>query len=160
MKKVPLFLIIAMLTGCANVKSNELACRAIGITDGDTFGCLTDEKKIIKVRMLGIDAPERKQPFGNKAKQTLTKLIHQKRIRLEVSGKDRYQRTLATVWDNEQNINLEMMQLGMAWSYPRNPENQYFQVEQNARQQRVGLWQQKKPVEPQKFRKANRKKKK
>ena len=133
-------------------------CFVVGISDGDTFTCLTANLKPIKVRLAEIDAPEKAQPFGKKSRQMLGSLIHKRHVTLAIQGYDRYQRTLATVYDRQgQNINLIMVQQGMAWAYKQYATTPiYAQAEQIARNKRLGLWQDHSPIEPHLWRHSKR----
>ena len=133
-------------------------CFVVGISDGDTFTCLTANRKTIKVRLAEIDAPEKAQPFGKKSRQMLGSLIHKSQVTLDIQGYDRYQRTLATVYDKQgQNINLIMVQQGMAWAYRQYLHDvAYLQAEQTAREHRRGLWRDRSPVEPHLWRQQRR----
>ena len=133
-------------------------CFVVGISDGDTFTCLTANRKPIKVRLAEIDAPEKAQPFGKKSRQMLGSLIHKRHVTLAIQGYDLYQRTLATVYDKQgQNINLIMVQQGMAWAYRQYLHDvTYLQAEQTARENRLGLWRDRSPVEPHLWRQQRR----
>lgn len=117
-------------------------CRVVGITDGDTFICLTEERRQITVRMEQIDAPEKGQPFGQKAKSTLSEYIHGQVVRLDESGQDRYGRTLAEVYDERgRNINMLMVQAGLAWAYKEHLTNTAYQeMQDEATRENRGLW--------------------
>ena len=133
-------------------------CFVVGISDGDTFTCLTENLNPIKVRLAEIDAPEKAQPFGKKSRQMLGSLIHKRHVTLAIQGYDRYQRTLATVYDRQgQNINLIMVQQGMAWAYRQYLQDVvYLQAEQTAREHRRGLWRDPSPIEPHLWRQQQR----
>lgn len=99
MKKLLLFIVLLS----SNLSfANDIYCKVVGITDGDTIKCLTDAKKQIKVRLYQIDAPESKQAFGSKSKQALSNLVFNRDILLELHGKDKYRRTLGTIYFSQQ----------------------------------------------------------
>lgn len=123
----------------------------IGVIDGDTFDMMQGGKKI-RVRMFGIDAPERKQDYYQKSKQALSDLIFQKNVRLQQKGKDRYKRVLANVYVGDNWINYEMVRSGMAWHFTRYSKDlQVANAEKEARAAKRGLWSMK-AVAPWEFR--------
>ena len=86
---VPLLLIFTL-----SAQAETLEGKVVKIADGDTLTLLTSTKDQVKIRLAGIDTPERKQPFGNRAKQALAKLAFQKQALIEAETKDRYGRTV------------------------------------------------------------------
>ncbi|CBW29638.1 thermonuclease family protein [Haemophilus influenzae] len=149
-----LLLIFTVLSACSREKNT---CRVVKISDGDTLTCLTKGNKSIKVRLAEIDAPEKSQAFGQKSKKTLSDLVYQKNVRLSLKGKDRYQRTLAIVYYQDKNINLEMVKQGMAWAYKQYSHDPiYLQAQENAQAKGIGLWADNNPIEPSQWRRQEK----
>jgi len=131
--------------------------KVVHIADGDTLTILTESKKQVKVRLAGIDTPEKMQPFGNRSKQALAALTFKKQARVEVETKDKYGRTVGTIFIKGQNINAEMIRQGMAWVYRKYTNDQkLYSLEAEAKQAKRGLWATKKPIEPWLWRKGKR----
>lgn len=158
------FVLIALMVGCTNGKTiTNRDCRVVAILDGDTLECvdtqLNQPKKVdkITVRLAYIDAPKKGQAFGQVSKRSLSDMVYQKQVMLKIHGQDKYNRTLAEVFYNDTNINQQMIRLGMAWAY-RNfkPSQAYIELENQAKNSRLGLWSEPNPVEPSKWRKTNK----
>ncbi len=129
--------------------SIELSGKAIKIVDGDTFDLLTKDKKTLRIRMNGIDCPERKQDFYQSAKKALSGYIFSKEVNLVTNGHDRNKRIIATVYCNGENINLAMIRDGMAWHYKKYSADTVFaNAEKQARLHRKGLWSHDNPIAP------------
>lgn len=132
----------------------QITGKAVKVTDGDTFHLLTDNKEQIKVRMYGIDAPEKTQDFGQKSKERLSELIFGKTMIIDVKGKDRYGRALGVVYVHGIDINRQMIINGMAWHYKKyDASTEYSEAESKARSERSGIWSMPNPVPPWEFRK-------
>ncbi|WP_254772789.1 thermonuclease family protein [Nitrosospira multiformis] len=91
--------------------------RVVKIADGDTVTVLDESKHQHKVSLIGIDAPERKQPFRTVSRQNLADLVFGKEVAVEWHKQDRYQRVLGKVLLNGQDVNLKQIKAGLAWHY-------------------------------------------
>jgi len=98
--------------------TRRLTGKCVSITDGDTIKILLDNQQI-KVRLEGIDCPERDQPFGQKAKAFIGELCHGKVVTVTDMGEDRYGRTLGVVMVGNKNANKELIKAGLAWHFKR-----------------------------------------
>lgn len=127
----------------------------IKIYDGDTITALTSQKEKIKIRLYGIDAPELKQPFGKASKRHLIDLISNKSLNINEKGKDKYGRTLAVLYNGDQDINAQMVIDGYAWAYDKFSKD-YVTFQQNAQLLKKGLWIDKDVVRPSDFRKLKK----
>jgi endonuclease YncB( thermonuclease family) len=107
-------LAIATTAVAASPPVPTLTGKVVGIADGDTLTLLVNKTQI-KVRLEGIDTPERAQPFGRKAGQAVAERVFGKVVQVDDLGKDRYGRTLGIVRLGKRNINLEPVQEGWAW---------------------------------------------
>ena len=141
------------------LSAQVLSGKVVKIADGDTFTLLVNNHDQVKVRLDGIDAPEKKQAFGNKAKQFLSSMIRGVPVTVKVLKKDRYGRSIGKVSTSKvKDVNLEMIKAGYAWHYKEyNKEKSYASAEINARKRKLGLWQDRNPIKPQDFRKMKRK---
>jgi endonuclease YncB( thermonuclease family) len=115
--------------------------KVVGITDGDTLTVLTPDKRQIKVRLAEIDTPEKKQPYGTKARQSLADICFGKHARLSEHLTDRYGRTVARVYCDGVDANAEQVRRGAAWVYRQYAKDQsLFVLEEEARKAKRGLW--------------------
>ncbi|MCB1918655.1 MAG: thermonuclease family protein [Candidatus Competibacteraceae bacterium] len=120
--------------------AETLTGRVVGVHDGDTLTLLVGVRQV-KVRLAGIDAPELKQPYGQKAKQALSDWAYGKAARIESAGPDRYGRTLGTVFVGAVNVNAALVEQGAAWVYRRYPHPPELEVlEAQAQAAKRGLW--------------------
>jgi len=126
----------------------------VGISDGDTITVLQPDKTQLKVRLAEIDCPEKKQPFGAKAKEALSDKIFGKHVDVEWTKKDRYGRVIGKVYLNGRYINQEMVEEGWAWHYTEYSNSQKMaDAQAYAKSHKLGLWADKHPVAPWDFRK-------
>ncbi|NTV01201.1 MAG: thermonuclease family protein [Chlorobiaceae bacterium] len=130
--------------------------RCVGVSDGDTVTLLM-EGGPEKVRLYGIDAPEKVQPFGQKAKQYASSIVYGREALLERLGTDRYGRTIGRVAVGGRSLNEEMLRAGLAWHYRAySNDPRLAALESEARRARRGLWADPAPVPPWSFRREKR----
>jgi endonuclease YncB( thermonuclease family) len=137
--------------------------RVIGISDGDTITVLDSSNTQHRIRLQGIDAPESRQPFGSRSRESLSALVFNREVRVEYNSRDRYQRILGKVLVDGRDANLEQIRAGMAWLYRQYADQlsaadriAYDQAEQSARQARRGLWADADPTPPWDYRREGR----
>lgn len=136
------------------VSGAELKGKVVGVADGDTLTLLVNRTRH-RIRLHGIDAPETGQPYSAASKKELSRLAFGKEARVVVQGRDRYDRVLGVVWVNGKNLNLHLVQEGLAWHYVQfSKDKAYATAEADARKKRKGLWRQKKPVPPWEYRRT------
>lgn len=138
---VPLLWFCLSFAGVLHAEPQTVTGKCVGVHDGDSITVLAAGNVQHKVRLDGIDAPELKQPFSQQSKETLSGLVFGKNVTLNVTGKDRYKRTLAVVVVNGVNANLEMVRLGMAWRFDKYSKDETLLTAQNAAKAvKRGLW--------------------
>lgn len=129
--------------------------KVIGVRDGDTIDIITIEKFTITIRLDGIDCPEKKQAFGEKAKQFTSDFSFGKYVRIKNNGKDGYGRVIGEVFnDKGVSLNKSLLKQGLAWHYKQySKSTELAQLENEARKLKKGLWIDKNPISPWEFRK-------
>lgn len=140
---------------CGNSLASD--CKVVGVTDGDTITALCAGNEQVKVRLAEIDAPEKKQPFGTRSKQSLSDLCFGKQADVLPQTKDRYGRTIARVKCDGQDASAHQVQTGMAWVFDRYVTDRSLYTLQNmARTGGRGLWVEAGAVAPWEWRRASR----
>lgn len=137
------FLLLALgLTPALHARTEaQIHGYVISIADGDTLTLLTADKKRVKVRLAEIDTPEKKQPYGQKAKQELAGLAFNQNAQISVIDIDRYGRVVGRVVVGGLDVNAELVRRGAAWvyrDYLKRPD--LIPLEAEARRLRKGLW--------------------
>jgi endonuclease YncB( thermonuclease family) len=127
----------------------------VAIQDGDTLTVLDPRKRQHKVRLLGIDAPEQRQAFGQASKAGLVELAFARSVTVEYEKRDRYERIVGKVLVKGADVGLTQIRSGLAWHYRDYAGDQsatdrilYAETEEVARTARAGLWRSVKPVPP------------
>ncbi len=137
-----------------SVSTSTFTAKVIGVKDGDTIEVLYQGKGQT-VRLLDIDCPEKKQAFGQKAKQFTSDFCFGKTVRIEAGGKDRYGRILGTVYVGNKCLNEALVSGGLAWHFTKYSHSKTFaKLEREARAKKVGLWADPNAVAPWDFRKS------
>jgi endonuclease YncB( thermonuclease family) len=160
--------------GAAGAPAHSLQVSVIGIADGDTITVLDSNQLQHRVRLAGIDAPEKQQAFGERSRQSLSTRVYRKDVRLEWSKEDKYGRWVARVLLDPPtgcepscaapvDVSLEQIRAGMAWHYKEYEREQsrpdreaYAQAELAARAAQAGLWADPNPVAPWEWRLLSR----
>lgn len=159
------FLVLCLIISAStSVKAEILNGRVVGVSDGDTITVLDADKMQYKVRLSGIDAPEKSQPFGKASKKSLSDLIYDKKVTVDWHKNDQYGRTVGKVLINGIDANQWQIKNGMAWFY-RKYQNElvlddrlgYLHAEEAARVNKLGLWSDTEIMAPWDFRKQKRK---
>jgi len=124
----------------------------VKVIDGDSL-VVRGKDDTVEIRLYGIDTPEYRQPYSNKAKQLSRRLVLRKRVGVKRLDKDRYGRTVAIITVGDTTLNRELVSSGLAWYYARYCRRQPFcstlkKQERLARKRRAGLWRDPDPVAP------------
>ncbi|HDM75205.1 MAG TPA: hypothetical protein ENG51_01900 [Deltaproteobacteria bacterium] len=119
--------------------------KCIKVQDGDTITVLRDHQQV-RIRLYGIDCPERRQAFGKRARQFTARLVFGKIVKIDPVTVDRYGRTIGWVYVDHPELgrlclNEELLKAGLAWVYRRYCRNpRMIKLEEEARQAKRGLW--------------------
>lgn len=163
MKKALLIFLVLISFSCNNENKkgeipNEFIAKVIGVKDGDTIEVLYKNNPIV-IRFEHIDCPEKKQPFGKKAKQFVSDNVYGKRVKIISNGKtDRWKRLIAVIeLENGNNLNKMLVQNGLAMHFKKySKDNSYDIIEKEAKNNKIGMWSQKNVVEPWNYRKKKK----
>jgi len=154
---------LAVAAGSAGAAPWVVEGRVVGVTDGDTITVLDASKAQHIVRLGGIDAPKRKQPFGSVAKEALSSVVFDRRVEARCWKPDRYGREICSVFVGTRDVGLAMIRDGYAWHYKAFEQEQsaedraaYARTEVDARSARKGLWRDAAPVPPWDWRKERK----
>lgn len=154
-------LLLVLSAGLTSAKT--VYGRIVGVSDGDTVTLLTPERTQLRIRLTGIDAPEKAQAFGQRSRQHLSDLVFGKEVEADCPKTDRYGRSLCKIVVNGRDANLAQIEAGMAWFYRQYERDlrvadrrSYSQAEVMAKEARVGLWRDADPKPPWEWRRTQR----
>ncbi|MEY3051560.1 MAG: hypothetical protein RLY31_1345 [Bacteroidota bacterium] len=138
--------------------AQQVTYKVVGIQDGDSVTALDlARNKTCKIRLAHIDCPESGQAFGNRAKQFTSDACFGRSIRFLQTGKDRYGRLVGVITVDGRNLNMDLVENGLAWHYKQySTDKSYAAAEQRARNSRRGLWKDPSPVPPWAYRRARK----
>lgn len=160
--RAPILTFLLSLPLFTVAQTQKLTGKVVAISDGDTLTVLDGNRTQHKIRLSGIDAPEKAQAFGEASKKNLSALVFGKLVSVEYSKRDRYGRTVGRVLVENTDICLEQLKAGLAWHYtkyeaeqPPAEREQYKKAEAEARAAKQGLWRDPSPVAPWNFRHPN-----
>ena len=159
-----LLIVIVLAFPFAASSAATLTGRTVRVTDGDTIVILSDGNVQHKIRLQGIDAPERGQAYGAKSKQHLSEQVAGRFVVVETDKRDRYGRVIGKVLVGGEDVCLEQIIAGLAWHYKKyqneqtvSDRQQYDEAEEEAREAKRGLWQDPHAIPPWEYRAAKRK---
>lgn len=128
-------------SGSVAVSSGTLHGQVVGVPDGDGLTLLLPSREQVRVRLVGIDAPEIGQPYGHQAKHDLSALVFKRSVRVDVFGQDKHGRTLGRVFVDSIDVNATMVSGGAAWVYRQYTRDRaLIALERAARAEKRGLW--------------------
>ncbi|MEO8165604.1 MAG: thermonuclease family protein [Betaproteobacteria bacterium] len=163
MKRFALAALMLLAVCVHDATAATILGRVVGVSDGDTVTVLTAEHRQFKIRLSGIDAPEKKQAFGAFAKETLARQLFGQTVTVEWSKTDRYGRIVGKIAINGADANLEQVREGSAWVYtqylrelPLEDRRLYLEAERLAQHERRGLWRDDDPEPPWQWRRERR----
>jgi micrococcal nuclease len=156
MKKIIIYALL-VLSICDLHAQTLLTGKVIGVRDGDTVEVLDDQNKTTILRLAEVDCPEKKQPFGNAAKQFTSHMVYRKNVSYIITNKDRYGRSVAKVYYKNKYLSAELIKNGMGWHYKKYSRSRdVAMLEEKARAKKIGLWVDAYAVAPWDWRKATR----
>jgi endonuclease YncB( thermonuclease family) len=149
-----LVLLLPLLAAAGAASADTISGNVIAIHDGDTLTLVDKDKKRYRIRLAAIDAPERKQAYGTRSRNSLAEICFQKPAVVETTEKDSYGRVIGKVSCAGVDANTEQVRRGMAWVNARStlPNSPLPEMEANARLRKLGLWAGEKPEPPWKWR--------
>jgi micrococcal nuclease len=144
------WLLFLFISGHAFASNDGFVTKVIKVIDGNTFEIIGSDGQPQTLVLFGIDSPEPGQPYADKAKRTLEKLILDKRVDVQMQGRNRFGNYLAviTIVKNDKDPRIELLEEGMAWTAEKNPVAELEAVRVKAAQKSKGLWQDENPTPP------------
>lgn len=138
---------LAIMAASCGAGAEILSGKVVAVADGDTVTVRDARMQTHKIRLAGIDAPERSQPYGQVSRRSLSDQVLGQEVRIDADKTDRYARRVGKIELQGRDVNLEQLRRGLAWHYKKYEQEQspqdravYADAEQQARTARLGLW--------------------
>lgn len=160
-----LFLLICIIPclAYADPPNCRINGKVIKVVDGDTLIVLDEKKSQHKIRLAGIDAPERGQPFGKKSKKYLQALVKNSKVCVDWHKLDKYGNKIGIIILGKAELNYKMINKGLAWHYKvfqyqqsKYEREKYTEAEIDAKLAGIGLWSEPNAIPPWEWRKGSR----
>ena len=158
-KMVRVIFLAFLITYSMIVNADVIKGYVISIADGDTITIVDSENYQHKIRLSGIDAPEKTQAFGNQSKQSLANMVFRKTVIVYYNKRDKYDRIVGKVLLENEDITIEQIKRGLAWHYKKYENEQeiedrsiYANEEYLARRDKKGVWSDSSSIPPWEFR--------
>jgi endonuclease YncB( thermonuclease family) len=156
-RRLPLLLFLTVVA--SSLTAESFRARVTKVYDGDTIVVRDSRGNAVTVRLEGIDAPERYQPYSSQSRESLRKLVLHRVVTVVPRDVDQYDRVVGVVVEGTTDVALEQVKRGLAWHYRQFEERQeygnriaYSRAERDARTGRIGLWSRPDPVPPWRYR--------
>jgi len=160
LKRLLLITFIVLLLLPTSALAEVLSGKVVGIADGDTITILDSNKTQHKIRLYGIDTPEKGQAFGNASKKHISGLVAGKTVDVTSYDIDKYRRIVGVVSVNGVNVNKSLIGAGLAWQYRKYCKasfcDDWLNLEKKAKSSKIGLWADHDPVPPWEWRRGVR----
>ncbi|MBX2967451.1 MAG: thermonuclease family protein [Cyclobacteriaceae bacterium] len=127
-------------------EANTVRGKVVSVVDGNTLEVVSTDKETYRIVLMGIDCPEFGQPYADEARRFLEQIVLQKSVNVKLMGKDRWGNYLGEITTRD--INAELVKRGLAWCTEKDASEELKNLEQRARNQRAGLWQEEEPTPP------------
>lgn len=151
-------LLILLLWWPPALAATVITGQVVRVADGDTITVLTPDRQQARIRLAGVDAPEKKQAFGQRAKDFISSLVAGKVVTVRVEKIDRYGRSVGEVFlPDGRSLERLLVENGFAWWYRQySRDSSLGELEEKARAERRGLWQDPNPMPPWEWRRQKR----
>ena len=147
MSKALILIVLVAAAVCAQA-GDQITAKVVSVIDGNTLEIMGSDNEKRKVLLAGIDSPELTQEYGEKARKFLEKMMLEKNVTVQITGKDRTGTALAIITIENKDPRHELLKEGLAWTAERNPLPDLEEIRAKAQEKGKGLWKQENPTPP------------